>query len=186
VFSVLVGNRCSDFELVSPVYFGHNAIWHIPPDQKIDINVVTRASLGKDISKSELTTALLYKLQRKNHKSNDQYKTDHASTKDTLTSLQLLIFWGLNNEHKFSVRALLIKHSNAIAWDKDMLEKLHSMQSVPLKDDDIVKETWLLDDEIVLMTTSRWREESHTIEIIISEGTKKDDSMGPLWVSSSM
>jgi hypothetical protein len=176
---MLVYNRCSDFELISPVYFGHNAIWLSSPDHKVDINAATRASFAKDVVKSEFAGALLYKLQKKKH-----LESNMNNTKDALTSLQLLVIWGPNDWHGFSVRVLLIKHSSTITWDEDKLRKLHSMYLALLKDDHIVEGTWLLGDEAVLMTTSKWKEDNY--EITISKGTRKDDSIVPLWVSSSM
>jgi hypothetical protein len=45
----------------------------------------------------------------------------------------------------------------------------------------------VLDDAIILMTTSKWEKQIRKIEITISKGTKKDnDSMIPLRISSNM
>jgi hypothetical protein len=185
VFSVLVHNQCSDFELVSPVYFGHNVIWHIPPDQKVDTNATTRANFRRDIDKIEFASALMYKLQRKKRlRSNDQSNADGTSTEDTLTSLQLLVICGSEFGYVFSTRVLLVKHSKTITWSEDTLEKLHSMHSALLNDDEIT-DTWLLDDVTVLMTTSKLGEERRTVEITISEETRKDGTVEPLWVSSN-
>jgi hypothetical protein len=215
-FPVLVHNQCSDFELVSPAYFGRNVIWHIPPDQKVTANTMTKTSFGRNIVETEFASALVYKLQRKKRPgSNDQSNADSTSAEDTLINLQLLVIWKSNDECSFSVRALLIKHSNIITWDEGTLEKLHSMylallnkgllidtsavfeeaSSVVSEEDSsivfeadpfVVEDTWLLDDVTVLITASKWKEENREIEITISEGTRKDDSMEPLWVSSNM
>jgi hypothetical protein len=184
-YSVLVHNRCSDFELVYPVHFGHNVIWIRSPGQKVDANAMTEASFGRDVVKDELASALIYKLQRKKYlKFNSQSNTDSAFAEDASTSLQLLVIWRFN-ANKFSVRALLIKHSNTITWNEDTLKKLYSMYLSLCRDDDIIEDTWLLVDETVLMTTSKWMM-GHAFEIAISEGTRKDDTMVPLWVSSNM
>jgi hypothetical protein len=166
--------------LISPIQFGHNAIWIRLPDQKVDASAVTRASFGKDATKDEFASALIYKLQRKNSKSGDQSNADSTFTKDRSTSFQLLVIWRSNDEHSFSVRSLLVKHSNAITWNEDTLEKLHSMylallseglfiNDMPKEDSSIMentfKDTWLLDDATVLMTTSKWKEENRTVEI---------------------
>jgi hypothetical protein len=169
VFPLIIHNKCSDFELISPTYFGRDVIWYMPPDQKVDTNAMTSASFGRDINKDEFASALIYKLQRKKGpESDNQSGVDDMFIEDTPTSLQLLVIWGYNNEYSFSLRALLIKHSNTITWDEDTLEKLHSMYLALLRNDRIVKDTWLLDDET------------------ISKGTRKDDCMEPLWVSSNM
>jgi hypothetical protein len=169
------------------VYFGHDAIWHIPPDQKVDANTATRAGFRIAVAKPEFESALIYKLQRKKpHEFNDQSNVDSTFTEDASTSLQLLVILGSNDHYDFSARVLLIKHSNTIVWDEDKLKKLHSMHLALLKSDYNIKDTWLLDNTTVLMTTSNWNESKRTIEITISEGTNEDDSMEPLWVSSSM
>jgi hypothetical protein len=189
IFSILIHNQCSDFELVSPAYFGHNVIWFRPPDQKVDANAMTKASFGKNIFEIKFTSALMYKLQRKKRlESNDQSDANNASTENASTSFQLLVIWKSNYRHsaRFSIRALLIKHSNTITWDENTLEKVRSMYPALLKDDHNIKDTWLLDDTTVLTTTSNWKKVSCTTKITISEGTQEDDSMDPLWVSSSM
>jgi hypothetical protein len=189
VFPILVHNRCSDFELVSPVYFGHNVIWHIPPDQKVGVNAVTRAIFGRDINKYTFESVLIYKLQRKKQfESNGQPNTDSTFTEDTSTSLQLLVIWrsDVRYENGCSMHALLIKHSNAITWNEDTLEKLHSMYLDPLRDNYNIKDRWLLDDTTVLMITSKWKENNCLFKITISEGARKDDSMEPLWISSNI
>jgi hypothetical protein len=186
VFSVLVLNKCSYFELVSPTYFGHNAIWYIPPDQKVDTNAATKASFGRDVTKDEFINALIYKLQRKKcSESNDQSSADSAFTEDTSANIQLLVIWSLN-KYEIYVRALLIKHNNTIIWNEDTLEKLQSMYLAPHRDNYDTKDTWLLDDATMLMTTLKWKKMRHTTEIIITEGIKEDDSMEPLWIPSSI
>jgi hypothetical protein len=174
--------------LVSPVYFGHNVIWHIPPDQKTTVKAVTKIIFGKNTAKREFASVLLYRLQKKKRlEFNDQSNTNNTFTEDSSTSLQLLVIWKSNDECSFSVRALLIKHSNTIVWNEDTLWKLYSMHTAPLKKYYCdIKDTWLLDDATVLMTTSKWKNDSYVFEITISEGTRKDIIMEPIWVSSSM
>jgi hypothetical protein len=187
VFPVLVHNQCSNFELVSPVYFGHNVIWHVPPDQKVNINAAIEVSFGRDVTKYEGASALLYKLQRrKRFESNDQSNMDNTFSEDISTSLQLLVMWGFTDKSEVSLRALLIKHSNTITWNEDTLEKLHSMHLSLFRDDRVVKDTWLLDDVTVLMVILRWKNERYITEITISEENREGDSKEPLWVSSNI
>jgi hypothetical protein len=181
VSSVFIHNQCSGFELISPVYFGHNAIWVRSPDQKVDVNTVAVASLGRGVVKSEFSSALIYKLQRKNTESNSSSNEDN--TEDTSTNIQLLIMWGSNNRLKIFLHALLIKHSNEITWDEDKLKKLHAMHHGLLKKGKVVRYTWLLNDVTVLKTVLRWKRKWNRTEIIISE---VDDSKEPLWISSDI
>jgi hypothetical protein len=185
MFPVLIHNQCSDFELVSPIYFGCNVIWFGSPDQKVDANTMTRTSFGKHAIKRKFASVLMYRLQRKRRiEINDQFNEGSTYTEDTSTCLQLLLIWGYNDAYGFSGRALLIKHSNIITWNEDTLEKLHSMHLSLCRNDIIIEDTWLLDNTTVLMTTSNWKGAGD--EITISEGIRKDDSMEPLWVSSNM
>jgi hypothetical protein len=152
----------------------------------LDANSETRVGFGRDITKDEFASALLYKLQRKKClEPNDQSNVDSAFTENISTSLQLLVIWRFNDERITCVRTLLIKHSNTIAWDEDALDELYSMHSSLCRSDEITKDIWLLDDATVLMTTSE-RGMHNAFEITISEGTREDSFMEPLWVSSNM
>jgi hypothetical protein len=164
VLSIIIHNECSDFELVSPSYLSRGVTWYIPPDQEVDANTSTRISFAKEITKNEFTSALIYRLQRKNIESN----ADN-------TSIQLLIIWKFDKMDEFSARVLLIKYSNTITWDDNMLKKLHAMDLTPLDDYADVSETWLLDDATMLTTTLMWDDEWPTLEITIETGN--DDSM---------
>jgi hypothetical protein len=210
VSPVIIHNRCSDFELVSPANFVHNTIWYIPPDQKVDANTMIKAIFGRNMFEIEFKIALIYNLQMKKRlESNDQSNADNAFTENTSTSIQLLVMWGPSVKYKngFSVRALLIKHDDAIIWDEDKLKDLHSMHLAQLnkgihvdvsnefKDINFftsngnpfaIEDTWMLDDATVLMTTLKWNGGSYTFEITISEGTRKHDSMEPLPIPSSI
>jgi hypothetical protein len=183
VFPVSIHNQCSDFELTSPAHLGHDAILIRYPDQKVNANTMTKVSLGKEIFKDDFSGVLIYKLHRKE---NHEYNADNAFTEDMPTSLQLLVIWKLNEEHRFCVLTLLIKHSSTITWNEDTLEKLYSMHLDLCRNDDIIEDTWILDDAKVLMTTSKWKEDSCVFEIAMSEETRKDDSVEPRWVPSNM
>jgi hypothetical protein len=176
---MLVYNQCSDFELVSPAYFGSDIIWHIPPNQKVNANTMTRAGFGKNPVKREFTSVLIYRLQKKeSFKSNaDSTSTDH----------RLLVIWRSDDRYDFTVRVLLIKHRNTITLDKDKLKRLYYSSLAPLRDGCVIRNTWVLDDANVLMTTSKREKRIRTTEITISKGTKEDnDFMVPLRVSSNM
>jgi hypothetical protein len=137
----------------------------------VDTNAVVRASLGRDATKNEFASALIYKLQRKKHlEYSNQFNAGSAFTGDESTSFQLLVIWGPGDKEvdEFFARALLIKHNNEITWDEYTLEKLHSMYLALLRGDWIGKDTWLLNDIAVLRTTLRWKKDSYVFEITIS------------------
>jgi hypothetical protein len=158
-------------------------VWYRPPDHKVTTNTMTRASFGRDKTKSKFITALIYKLQRKYHNPTNQSNRDSA--KDTSKSPQLLVVWRVDDSFMLYVNVIVIKHDDIAAWDEDKLMELCSMYSALYRGDRIVKDTWLLDDTTVLMTTSEWKEGKQTIEVIISERTREDDSMEPLCIPSS-
>jgi hypothetical protein len=178
VLSVIIHNQCSDFELTSLECFSHNVIWHIPPDQKVDANTMTSGSFG--VSAAVFTSALIYKLQKKSHNSNNQSNADN--TEDALTNIQLLVIWGLN-DRDFYLDTVLIKHSNTITWDKDKLWELYSTRRHPQTDELTFEDTWLLDDATVLMTVLTFEEENSVFKITISKGIRIDDSIELLCIS---
>jgi hypothetical protein len=183
--SVIIYNQCSDFELVSPEYFGRDITWHIPPDQKVDANTMTRVNFRDRVCKLSFATALTYKLQRKNsHKSNNQSSTDN--TEDT-SDLRLLVIWSTNYSQEFYVNVILIKYSNITAWDEDKTKIIDYMRNdITKRRGRRIEKTWLLDDTTVLVTTPRRREEECTLEITISEGIRKDNSIEPISALSSI
>jgi hypothetical protein len=177
-FQVYIDNQCSDFELVSPEYFGSDIKWHMPPDQKVDANTMTRAIFGKNASKREFASVLIYRLRRKGYL--------ESNTDNTSIGHQLLVIWRSDNRHEFAVRVLLIKHENTITLDEDKLKKLDYPSLTPLRNNCIIENTWVLDDATVLMITSKWEKRIRTTKITISKGIKENDSMVPLQVSSNM
>jgi hypothetical protein len=181
-FLVIIQNQCSDFELVSPEYFGRNVIWHTPLDQKVDTNATARASFGRNATEKEFTSVLVYGLQRKECL---EYNADNMPIKNASTSFKLLAIWRPDNTYEYSVRVLLIEHGGTTTWDEDELKKLNYQPLTLLRNGYSIKNTWVLDETTVLMTTSKW-EMHHTIEITISNGSKEDGSMEPLRVLSNM
>jgi hypothetical protein len=170
VFPILVHNQCSDFELVSPRYLGNNATWLKSPDQKVDINATIEASFGRDVTKYKCASALLYKLKRKKRfESNDQSNADNPFIEDTSTSPKLLLIWRFTDKSKVSLNAQLIENNDAINWDEDELEELHSMYYSSLEDNRTVRCIRLLDDATVLKITLKWKERIYRTEITVSD-----------------
>jgi hypothetical protein len=178
VFSVHIRNQCSDFELVPQTRFGHNAIWYIPPNQKVNTNSEARASFGKNATKREFTSALIYRLQRK--------ESHESNVDNTSTNRQLLVIWKSDDRHEFIVCVMLVKHDNTITLDKDVLKKLDYSHIDLLRNSRTVESTWVLDDETALATTLKCEKRIRTTEITISKGTKGNGCMVPLRISSNM
>jgi hypothetical protein len=119
----------------------------------------------------DFMSVLIYRLQRKSLESNAD------NTKDTSTSIQLLVIWEPMTRDVFFVRALLIKHNNTVTWDEDKLRELHAMHLALLRDDDIIKNTCLLDGTTILMATPREIGLSLVTEITISKRSEEDNFM---------
>jgi hypothetical protein len=163
--------------LVSSACFGTNVIWYIPPDQKVDAKTTTRASFGKNVTKREFSSVLIYRLQRKGGL--------RSNVDDASTSLQLLVIWRSDHKHGCSVRVLLIKHDSTITWNEDKLKELDCPHLALPRNDCIIKNTWLLDNATMLVT-SKWKKRIRTIKITISKGTRRNGCMEPIQVSSDM
>jgi hypothetical protein len=167
--------------LVSPTYFGHNAIWHIPPDQNVVANTMISVSFGKYAAKNEFMAVLIYKLKRKK-----RLESNMDNTKGTLTGHQLVVIWRFNDRNNFYVNAVLTKHSNIITWDDDRLKSFHSSNLASYKNNDTVENVCWLHSGTVLVTISKWNQSERKTEITISEVIRKDGSMELLWVPSNM
>jgi hypothetical protein len=139
---------------------------------------MTRASFTTDILKIQFESALIYKLQRKKN-----LESNVDNTKDTSTNIQLLVIWRVRNFFDSYVDVILVKHSNAIIWDENKLMRLCPMHHIIHKYNGIIKDTWILDDAAMLMTTLEL-EEGCSIEITISEGIRNEKTRVPLRVPS--
>jgi hypothetical protein len=144
----------------------------------VDTNTVTKAIFGKNVIKREFTSVLIYRLQRKERL---KFNEDNTSKNP-----QLLVVWRSDNRYEYSIGVLLTRHDNLITLNEDKLKKLDYPSLTLLRNDRVIRNTWILDDTTVLMTTSKWEQQIRTIKITISKGIKSNSSMMPLWVSPSM
>jgi hypothetical protein len=149
----------------------------MPPDQKLDANAMTRAIFGKNATRREFASALIYRLRRKG--------SLESNADNTSISPQLLVIWRYDNRYEYSVRVMLIKHGNAIILNEDELKKLDYPHSTLLRNGRNIKNKWLLDNATVSIT-SKWEKQINTIKIAISEGNGEKDSMKPIYVPSNM
>jgi hypothetical protein len=173
--------------LVSPEYFGHGVIWYIPPDQKLDTNITSIASFRRNAIEHDFTTALIYRLQKKKRfESGKQSNVDNTFTEDTSAIFHLVIIWKADNSYNQYINTMLIRHNSIITWNEDKLSKLYTMHRNIYRYNQILEDTWQLDDETALMTTSKWGRMNHEIEITISEGIRRYNPMRPLQIPPSI
>jgi hypothetical protein len=55
-----------------------------------------------------------------------------------------------------------------------------------LRDNEVVKVTWLLSDVTVLRTILMWKSRRYITEITISEASRGDNSKESLWIPSNI
>jgi hypothetical protein len=168
-----IHNRCLNVDLVSPTYITRNWLGcYKAPDYKVCTGDMTRSCFVIGLKNDG---ALIYRLQRK--RSRESTEID----KDISSATQLLVIWRLSDSKELYTDVLLIKHDKG--FDKDNLEKLHHkniyrfrLYSIP------VIETWLLDDNTVLMTTFEIMNGDHTLNITISEIERYNGAMAPVHI----
>jgi hypothetical protein len=150
----------------------------MPPNQKVNTNSEASVSFGKNATKREFTSALIYRLQRK--------ESPESNVNNASTNRQLLVIWKSDDRHEFVVCVMLVKHNNTITLDKDVLKKLDYSHIDLLRNSQTIESTWVLDDEIALVTTLKCEKQICTTEITISEGTKENGCMVPRRISLNM
>jgi hypothetical protein len=163
--NVAINNRCSNIELISPVYFIRDATCHIQFPQQVGSKSIMKVKFKAGINQDAFGGVLLYCLQRK---------------EDTSTSIQLLVIWGCKSDNLYS-HVRLIEHESTFEWDKDKLKKLHdvydSQYNISFNAD-----KWLLDDNTKLRTRCETSHGGLKMNIIIFEEKDLSSPRKPLWV----
>jgi hypothetical protein len=165
---LIIHHQFPNIELVSPVYVGNGARC-LSPDQTIDVG----SAVQVDFKCS--SGALSYKLQRKNE-SNDA------------TCTQLLIAWEVRDSGEFFVVPNIIAHDKSHIWDETRLEKLTGDCRVLGMRHGSIEDTWLMYDNTVLMIRVNviCEAKCYKLEVIISEGSIKDDTQRPRYIDLNM
>jgi hypothetical protein len=165
VMNVTVNNQCSNIELVSPVHFIKNAIYHVQFPQRVEPNRIMRANIMIGIDRDMFGGALLYHLRRKVNAS---------------ISTQLLVIWGLRHDSIYS-HVWLIEHESTLFWDKDKLRRLYDVYNSQYGAySTIYRGKWLLDDDTKLET--KYVSSHRDFEIIISKSERILYPITPLWI----
>jgi hypothetical protein len=169
-FKLNIHNQCLNVDLVSPTYIIDNGLeCHRLPDYKVYAGDTIRS--GFIIKSNDVSAGfLIYKIQRKKlHKST-------RISEDTPSTTHLLVMWVISGS-ELRTDILLVEHDERLEWNKDNLRKLCFENSGRFRlFSDFVEETWSLNDNVVLMTRSKIMSESCTLDIIISEAEKDDNT----------
>jgi hypothetical protein len=177
-----IDNRCSNIELVSPIYFIKDTMLRMHFPQQVDSKSKMKVSFRTGMNRSTFGGVLLYYLQRKeNEKPDDQSNAD----KDISISTQLLVIWGCISDKIYS-RTWLVEHENTLSWDENKLERLYYVYAGHYEEySDIDPQAWLLDDNIMLKIEREALYGEFKIEIIISEEKDQLCPQKPLWIDSN-
>jgi hypothetical protein len=171
-----IHNRCQNINLTLPAYFMHGGRWNVVPDQKIDIDTVTRNILEFDSGQNIMEGALVYKIQKRRRAKLD--KSAHGESK----CIQFLVAWHVNHTKGLDVRTLLVRHNKRL--DEDKLRQLYQKCWYPPNVwVNTTGSNWLLDDTTVLTTTVKIMNKAYECDIFISERIK-DNTIRPLWIDT--
>jgi hypothetical protein len=176
-------HQCPGIELVSPVYACNSAKCRTSPDQIVCFGSMMQACFDIDSPQTWPTGILMYELKNTKPFNND----DAISSKDEATCTQLFIIWKVKNFEKFCVNLRVIEHDKGCVWDRINLMELTYWCNVFNVQHGPIEETWLMHDHTALMiSTNAAREEGcYKLEITVSEGSIKDDTWRPRYISSS-
>jgi hypothetical protein len=153
---VTIHNQCSNIKLVSPVYFCNGTVYIKLSSRQIDIGTTTKIRFENDAAQDEFEGALIYKLQ-------GYVESDDQNNMDTLTTevdengekcVQMLVAWKVKDA-KPLLYVVLIEHAKEFIWDEDNLRKLYDKNLGLLKKcNNIIPDTWIIDDNMILKTSS--------------------------------
>jgi hypothetical protein len=170
-FKLNIHNQCSNVDLISPIYnTDYELKFHKPPDYKVYAGDTMRSGFTIRWG-DEFYGILIYKLQSK--KSHEYTET----SEDTSDAAHILLVWKISKSKELYADVLLVECDKRFVWDEDNLEKLYDMN---FKQDrlfsDTTTKTWLLDNNITLMTTFEIMNEDRILNITISE-VERDNNM---------
>jgi hypothetical protein len=159
-----INNQCLNVNLVSPIHItGYRSEYYSAPGHRVYAGDAMRSGFIIDKSGNASYGALIYRLQR---------RQSHESTeigKDTSSAAQLLVVW-IISEFRPYVDVLLVEHDKRFDWDKDNLKKFYDKNINHFRlFPDSATETWSLDGNVALITTSEIMNEGHLLNIVISE-----------------
>jgi hypothetical protein len=120
---------------------------------------------------------LIYKLQRKK-------SHEHAEiSEDTSDAAHILLVWKIFESKELYVDVLLVECDKRFDWDEDNLWKLYdrNFDQDRLFSDTTTK-TWLLDNNIALMTTFEIMNEDRMLNITISEVERDNNTRIPIHI----
>jgi hypothetical protein len=172
-----IHNQCSNADLISPTYItGDRSDCYKPPDYKVYAGDTMRSGFmvrWDDKSYGILT----YKLQRsKTHEYTE-------ISEDTSDAAHILLVWKFFESKKLYADVLLVECDRGFVWNESNLKELYDMN---FKQDrlfsDTATKTWLLDDNMALMTAFVIMNEDRILNVTISEVERDNNTMMPIHI----
>jgi hypothetical protein len=160
-----IHNQCLNVDLVSPAYIIHGWLdCHRPLNYKVCAGDIARSGFIVYNPLNAPGGVLIYRLQRR--QSHESIDID----RNTSNIVHLLVIWEVSRPVELYTDVLLVEHDKGYDWNEVDLKRLyrentHRFRMFP----NSVTETWSLDDNIALMTTSKIMNEDHILDITISE-----------------
>jgi hypothetical protein len=176
-FKLDIHNQCLNVDLVSPTYTTDDELeCYRPPNYKVCVGDIMRS--GFIIKwKRKSYGALIYRLQK------EQSHESTEASEDASNAVHLLVVWEIDEFEKLCADALLVECDKRFDWEKDNLKELYLKNSdlfrlLP----DSAKATWLLDDNVALMTKFEIMNRDHILNITISEVERDNCARMPVHI----
>jgi hypothetical protein len=184
---VTIHNQCSNIKLISPVYFGNDAVCPKLSDQPIDISTRMKVCFEINAAQNDFEGALLYKLQRY-VEFDGEFNMDTSTietNKNQAMHIYMLSAWKVKDSRLF-VYVTFVEHTKEFIWNEEKLKKLYDKNFGWFKEyKRTASNTWLIDDNMALKTTFKAREfeKNFELSISISEEERNDYAMRPFCIN---
>jgi hypothetical protein len=175
---VNIHNQCSDLRLTDRGYSSTGAEWNECPDWEVGTGNVARADLIPFLP--SFGGILTYELQRRYDRFGNQTKPKY---------IRLFVAWEYESYKKFRVFIHLIEYNKHIKWNLSKLEEYYQKHASQLSTyTGPIKDAWLIDDDIVLMTGLELdlTQRGGILNITISEGVEDEHTRRPVWFNPKM
>jgi hypothetical protein len=166
---VNIHNQYSDLKLTNRGYFINGAVMNNYPDWEVYTGNMTSADLKSSLATFE--GVLTYELQNRYVKS---------------TYIRIFVAWKSEGYKKFRLFVQLIECDKQLYWSTAKLKEYYQRYGNQLcKYTGLVKDTWSIDDDTILVTELNldFTQRDGVLNITISEGIKDEHTKRPIWIN---
>jgi hypothetical protein len=161
-----IHNLCPNIRLAHPVYVSNHVTCYRAPDQIVDIGSTAKIGFKNNLFSESSSGVLLYKLKITYEESNEA------------TWTQIFMFWSVHESGELFLTLYLIEHDKSDVLDKNRLMRLiEDWKGFNIRCN-LIEETWLMHDNIMLMLKINVIREAkyYKLEMTISETSVRDDT----------